>query len=531
MTPLEELFSGYQPPEILRSLDKIDGEESLKGFMRLMWPIVEPVRPFIDGWPLGAVCEHLQAVTDGEIKRLLINIFPGSTKSLTTDVFWPAYEWGPKNRPSLRYICVSYSKDLTKRDNTRFRRVITSPLFRAIWGDRFHVDDQADVIKIQNDQTGWKLASSIGGIGTGERGDRFVLDDPNNVKEAESDVVRDGANLYVQEVMPDRLNDLDESAIVIIQQRTHEVDVSGTILTSELDYVHLCIPNEFDASRRCVTVLDWRDPRTTDGELAWPERLSERATAEMKMAKGPYAYAGQYQQIPEPRGGGIVKRAWWNIWPPEDYEAQYVKMVEQDDGSTKRVERFPDFWFMLAGVDTAYTANESNDASACTVWGMWSDRAKRPRIMLVEAWREHLELHDLVNRIIDTCRRRKVDTLLVEAKASGISTGQEIRRLTRAGEWRTILTTPEGDKVARMHAAVPILSGGLVYAPDRGWSDKVISACASFPMGRDKDFPDTVSMCLTWLRKSDIAQMPAEFDESEMAASMFRPKLEAPYDV
>src|SRR4030095_12475388 len=113
------------------------GKGGLLNFIRDYWDIVEPARPLIEGWPLECVCEHLEAVTAGQIKRLLLNVPPGFMKSLLTNVFWTAFEWGPMGMPWLRYIAASYSQSLTIRDNVRFRNIIMCPLYREQWGDVF----------------------------------------------------------------------------------------------------------------------------------------------------------------------------------------------------------------------------------------------------------------------------------------------------------------------------------------------------------------------------------------------------------
>jgi hypothetical protein len=123
---------------------------------------------------------HLEAVTFGEINRLLINVPPGFMKSLLVNVFWPAWEWGPMGLAHLRYVSFSYGAHLTHRDNGKMMRLVTSARYRDLWGDRFDMVKVGEQ-KIENDQTGWKFATSIGGIGTGERGDRVLLDDPHNV--------------------------------------------------------------------------------------------------------------------------------------------------------------------------------------------------------------------------------------------------------------------------------------------------------------------------------------------------------------
>jgi hypothetical protein len=121
------------PRRLVAGLDRADAAEDLLDFVRLTWRAIEATRPLVEGWVLGAMCEHLTAVSDGEIPRLLINAPPGFMKSLLVDVLWPAWEWGPRNRPEMRYLCCSYSEELTKRDNARFRNLITSPTYRALW--------------------------------------------------------------------------------------------------------------------------------------------------------------------------------------------------------------------------------------------------------------------------------------------------------------------------------------------------------------------------------------------------------------
>ena len=261
---------------LARALDRVDGEEDLLDFVRLLWPVIEPARAFVEGWVLEAMCEHLTAVSEGEITRLLINVPPGFMKSLLVDVFWPAWEWGPLGRPETRYLAFSYAEALTRRDNGRFRNLILSPLYRALWGHVFGPGDELGRRKVANDRTGWKFASSIGGVGTGERADRVIIDDPNHVRKSESKAVLESTNLWLTEVMPDRLNDQRSSAIILIQQRTNERDCSGTLLALEAGYVHLSVPmpdHSGDGIGRRDLVV-WRGPSSTrrargrDGVLA-----------------------------------------------------------------------------------------------------------------------------------------------------------------------------------------------------------------------------------------------------------------------
>lgn len=521
-------------------------EGDLISFVNYMWPVVEPAIEFVQGWALTAIADHLQAVTRGEIRRLLINVPPGFSKSLLTDVFWPAWEWGPQSKPWYRYVCASYSNHLTERDNMRCRNVVMSDRYQRLWGGRFKIsNEQFTKVKFANDQTGWKLATSTGGIGVGERGDRFIIDDANNTMLMESEAVRYTTNMWFTEVVPDRLNNPKESAIVVIQQRLHEEDVSGVALDRDLGYTHLCIPmeyvphgfiNGYDADNKIKTFDTWdpeydpaamvkefwKDPRTEEDEPAWPQRFGPEQIEELKNAKGPYAWAGQYQQTPEVRGGSIIQRDFWQEWEAPSFP--------------ENIE------YILASLDTAYTEKQENDASALTIWGTFRDINNNPKIILLHAWQERLEIHKLVQRVIDSCTkdsretnavaRFKVDRLLIEAKASGLSVSQEIRRIIGFnGHFGIELINPtkQGDKVARAHSVVHLFSDGLIYRPVRKWSDDVVNQCAVFPRGSHDDLVDSTTMALRYLRDNGLAlrREESEFDEAEELK--YRPRARALY--
>ena len=242
-------------------------------FIRYFWDVLEPTTPFVDGWAIRAIAEHLEAVSAGRIRRLLINVPPGFAKSLIVNVFWPAHEWSTIGA-HIRYVSFSYSAHLTTRDNEKFRDLIQSQKYQELYGDKYKLVKIGSE-KVQSSETGWKFASSVGGVGTGERGDRVLLDDPQNVREAESDAVREMTVQWFREAMQNRLNDLKRGVIVVIMQRVNEGDVSGCIIEHYPDYVHLCIPMEFEVDRACTTSIGWTDPREVEGELAWPERYPE----------------------------------------------------------------------------------------------------------------------------------------------------------------------------------------------------------------------------------------------------------------
>lgn len=502
-------------------------------FIRYFWPAVEPGRPLVEGWPLEAICDHLEAVTYSDIRRLLINVCPGFMKSMTANVFWPAWEWGPMGMPANRFIAASYSQGLTLRDNIRFRNIIMSPSYREMYGDVFGPsDDQFTTVKVANNRTGWKLATSVGGIGTGERGDRFVIDDGNSIKEAESQAITEGTNQWFLEVVPTRLNDAETGAIINIQQRTGEDDISGTILARELGYEHLVIRMEYDSGYANIpTCIGWSDPRTEDGELAWPSRFPRHIVDELKETMGPYAVAGQFQQSPEPRGGGILKREFWQEWNEKKY---------------------PECDFVLASLDPAFTSKEENDPAGFTIWGTFLTQDGHRAALLLYAFRKRLEFcgsdpkplpgetyaawkirtqHQwgLVEHVHDACRRYSVDHLIIENKASGLSVIQTMGKLFQGARYSIQAFDPKLlDKTARMIRVQAEFSGGQIYAPfDDGmpkeWASMVIDECAGSANRKTWDLTDSTTQAVYWLRSQGFLERREEqFTRLEDAAKVYK---------
>lgn len=345
-------------------------------------------------------------------------------------------------------------------------------------------------------------------------------DDPHKTKEVESDTVRQSVIRAYDEVWSTRSNDPQRGAEVVVMQRLAHNDLSGHLLEAP-DVVHLCLPAEYDPQRHCVTVIGWEDPRKVDGEPLWPEMYPAAELAKKKRELGPYAWAGQYQQAPNPRGGGIVQREWWQPWPPAGEESTWEREAIDARGRSVVRQIMPDPEYVLVAADTAYTEKEENDWSACTVWSVFTHRGA-PRVMLAEAWRDRLELRALCERLMDTCRRRQADMMLIENKASGPSVQQEMRRLMRDGEFQLRLENIKGDKSSRLHAVVPMFSGGIVYAPDRKWADLVIDEVASVPKGAHDDLADTVSMALGYLRRTGMARLTTEYERDVIDLMTFK---------
>lgn len=284
--------------------------QTLAGFVREAWHVLEPTAKYTHGWHIDAICAHLEAVTDGRINRLLINVPPGSSKSLLVSVMWQAWEWGPRGLPSMRYLTTSFNDGPVKRDTRKCRDLMLSDWYRSLWPE---VEmPRTGETSFSNTKTGTREGVPFGSL-TSQRGDRLVIDDPHSTETAESAADRLATTRKFREGAQNRLNDQERSAIVVIMQRLHEEDVSGVIHDVGMEYVHLMLPMEYEPERACITAIGFKDPRKEEGELLDPVRFPREAVEKLKRDMGSYAYAGQYQQRPAPRSGGMFQRGDFEI--------------------------------------------------------------------------------------------------------------------------------------------------------------------------------------------------------------------------
>ena len=546
----------------IAELDRADSEDSLYFFLQKAWRYIDS-SPFTDGWPIEAVAEHLQAVVDGDIRRLIINIPPRCSKSSLTSVAFPAWVWAqpwasPTSGPGVQFLHASYAQQLSLRDSVKCRRLIESPWYQALWGERFKLTgDQNTKTRFDNDRNGSRLSTSVGSALTGEGGSIIVVDDPNAAQEAFSEATIASTIEWWDSALSTRLNDPKTGAFIVIQQRLSEEDLTGHIMSKDQgEWTHLCLPMRYEWRRHSYSTYgdtEWNDPRGCDeegnslvainedgervavsieaeydleqreGALLWPERFGENEVTILEKQLGPWAAAGQLQQRPEPKGGGIIKREWWQVWENRIY---------------------PNMDTIIACLDTAYTTKTENDPSAMTVWGVFTqdvnataanmaasrygDRVEffrqhtdtNPRVMLMYAWQGRYELHDLVAKVAETCKDFGVDNILIENKAAGHSVAQEIRRLFGASQFGVQMYDPKSmDKLARLYSVQHLFAEGLVYAPVRPWSEMVITQVGTFPKGKHDDLVDTVSMAMRHLRDTGILIRSSEW-AAEMEANL-----------
>ena len=466
---------------------------SLKEFTKSSWPAIEPGRDFHDNWHIDAISDHLQAVVEGDIKRLIINIPPRHMKSISVAVALPAWTW--TIQPSKKFLYASYAGSLSIRDSVKCRRLIDSRWYKEHFGESFKLTgDQNQKQRFENDHTGARIATSVDGALTGEGGDIIVIDDPHNVRESESSTVRDGVLEWWDKAMQTRLNDPKTGAFIIIMQRVHEKDLTGHILANEMEgeWDHLCIPARYEIGHPTPTRsrLGFTDPRTKEGDILWPERIDVKTLENLERSLGSYASAGQLQQRPMPKGGGILKAEWWVPW--ENAE-------------------LPEIEYVLQSWDTAFSTKEKSSYSARTTWGVFRMNGQI-NAMVLEMWYDRVSYPDLRKLAQEAYYDWEPDAVLIEKKASGQSLLQDLRM---AGV-PVLEYMPDRDKEARAHASSALLEDGRIYYPSgKKWAKNLIDICASFPATDNDDIVDTCTQAWLRLRKGWFVTHSNDLDGDE----------------
>ncbi len=500
-----ELYEELNPAEKFEVEKLLSDVPDLRDYIRAAWHVLEPGTPYVHGWHIDAISEHLEAVTAGQILRLIVNIPPGHMKSLSVSVFWPTWMW--ILRPHARFLFASYAQHLSTRDAVKSRTLLQSQWYQERWGDRFKLTgDQNEKTRYANDKTGVRVSTSVGS-GTGERADFRVIDDPHNINDVHSDTIRESDIEWWRLTWSQRGSDARTSAEVIIMQRLHERDMTGFILAEIGGYEHLCLPARYEPDRACVTSLGSPDPRTEAGELIWPEKNGEAEVAEAEKTLGEYGAAGQLQQRPSPAGGGYFKEEWfrWYDWgnPPASLVTYGASdyAVTQDGGD----------WTVhgVIGVDP------NDDIYLLDFWrkkttsDVWAETA----IDLMEKWKtlnwaeEKGQIEKSVGPFLDKRMRE--------------------RRVYRRREQFTSAT----DKASRARSIQARTSMGKVYFPKGApWVENLVHELLSFPTGVNDDQIDVLSLFGRMLddmsrgRNPQVKSQPRQdtFDDIERRSELRR---------
>jgi predicted phage terminase large subunit-like protein len=452
--------------EIASEIYVRDSTEDLLKYVHLMWPVLEPGKIFIPGWHIEAICEHLEAVESGQIRNLLINIPPGHMKSLLVCVLYPSWSWIKK--PQKRFITASYAQTLSTRDSVKTRDLIRSERYQKLYRPRWALkDDQDQKTRFSNTMTGSRIATSVGGSGTGERADCLIVDDPLNAIDAHSELIRKQSVDWWFQTMSTRDADPKTTSRIVVMQRLHEKDLAGELINRG-DYVHLCLPAEFEPKRKCITQIGWEDPRKNEGELLWPEQFGANEIGKAKKDLGSQGYSGQFQQSPVPAEGGLFKRKWWKFY--KEKPKNYLRVIQ--------------FW------DCAEKPGISNDYSVCATW-----METQNGFYLLDLWREKVEFPQLQAALRTNYNKWSnfVSAVVIEDKSAGTQLIQYAKQETTLP---IIPFDPAGvPKETRAISATPTVEAGNCFLPDGvTFVEDFISEHEKFPKGEHDDTVDTTSM-------------------------------------
>ena len=434
----------------------------LEDFIEQGWRILEPATPFIPGWHLSELCLHLEAISRGELHELLVNVPPGTTKSLSVCVFWPAWEW--TWMPWTRWLTGSYDDGLALRDAVTTRRLMQTIWYRDLvtvpWA---FASDQNVKGYYLNDRMGWRIATSVAGANTGRHAHRVVVDDPHNVKTAESDAVRESTLTTWREVYPSRV--LPGGARVMVGQRVHEEDVSADWLEREGDAIHhLELQMELDLSddgeniEPCSLTGRPHDPRTEQNDLLAPERFPIDVVERRKVELGGYAYAAQYQQRPTPRAGAVLDPG-LILALPDELRAEVAR------------------WHRVQWWDLNYSEATTADFTAglTLLVEPVDSPSKRPRLVIAGLFHKQVAEERHATTIADEIARTRPDVVCVAQRA--YETQFATRNLCRSVQdvlrerWSLVVTidavAEDQDKVIRARIVEDWSKAGFMYVDQR----------------------------------------------------------------
>lgn len=454
-------------------------EHSLERYVRYAWDILEPKRPYLSNFHIGLICEHLEALTlgqlssNGEYGKLIVNIPPRYMKSTICTVAWPTWVWIRK--PEKRFIAASYSQSLSLKHSMDRRTLIESDWYQRAWGKRFALrDDQNTKSDFQNSRRGAMRATSVGGTATGLGGDFLVVDDPVDPKRAASEPLRNEANSWFTNTFERRLDDKKDGGIVVVMQRLHDKDLTGHLL-EQGGWTHLKV--EAECTKRTVYSLpiSGKEIVREEGQIMWPERESKTDLEKAKKNMGP-GYGAQMQQDPTPMSGGFFKRSWWQRY--------------------KALPLLFDRTIMM--IDCAEKPGLSNDYTVMSVIGETPNG-----LFWKEVYRDRIGFPELVTKTLDMSITHRPDVIVVEDKSAGTQLIQLLKEKTKLP---IEAYNPRGDKVVRASAAQPTVKSGNCHLPEEAdWVEDFLKEHEKFPKADHDDQVDTTSMLVIWLRDNQGA--------------------------
>tara|TARA_R110000751_G_C13658887_1_gene468915 strand:- start:7 stop:840 length:834 start_codon:yes stop_codon:yes gene_type:complete len=224
------------------------------------------------------------------------------------------------------------------------------------------------------------------------------------------------------------------------------------------------------------------------GNACWPEYWNKEELLGVKASLSVSKWNAQWQQNPTSEEGAIIKKEWWQRW-------------EEDE--------VPDLEFVIQSYDTAFSKKETADYSAITTWGVFYPKQEGPaNLILLDAKKGRWDFPELKAEALEQYKFWEPETVIIEAKASGLPLTQELRQI---GIPVVNFTPSKGnDKLTRVHSVSPLFESGMIWAPDEQWAEEVIDECAAFPNGDFDDLVDSTTQALMRYRQGNFVQLPSD---------------------
>jgi len=445
---------------------KVCREDFLKYVCRV-WP------DFIAGAHHHMVAKKFEDIANGKNKRLIINMPPRHTKSEFASYLLPSWIIG--REPRTKIIQTTHTAELAVNFGRKVRNLISTDLYQSIFnGVELQVDSKA-AGRWSTNHGGDYFAAGVGGAITGRGADLLIIDDPHSEQDALSETAMEHAYEWYTSGPRQRLQ--PGGAIVIVMTRWSLKDLTAKVIKAQgyADHADKWEVVEFPAVM-------------PSGKACWPEYWNLEELEGVKASLSVSKWNAQWQQNPTSEEGAIIKKEWWHRW-------------EEDE--------VPQLEYVIQSYDTAFSKKETADYSAITTWGVFYPKEEGPpNLILLDCKKGRWDFPELKSEALDQYKFWEPETVIIEAKASGLPLTQELRQI---GIPVVNFTPSKGnDKITRVHSVSPLFESGMIWAPDERWADEVIDECAAFPYGEYDDLVDSTTQALMRYRQGNFVQLPSD---------------------
>jgi predicted phage terminase large subunit-like protein len=444
-------------------------------FVKCVWP------DFVEGSHHRHIADKFNKLASGEINRLIINMPPRHTKSEFASYLLPA--WMVGRDPKLKIIQATHTAELAIRFGRKAKNLIDREDYAKIFKTTLQEDSKA-AGRWETSQGGEYFAAGVGGAITGRGADLLIIDDPHSEQDALSPTALESAYEWYTSGPRQRLQ--PGGKIVLVMTRWSTKDLTGMLVKNQkepkADQWHVV---EFPA------IMDHGSKKATP---VWPEywKLDELEKVQATLPTG--KWNAQWMQNPTAEEGAILKREWWMKYTDEE---------------------IPQLQHVIQSYDTAFLKKETADYSAITTWGIFYPSEDSPAcLILLDAIKGRYEFPELRRLALEQYDYWKPETVIVEAKASGLPLTYELRQM----DIPVVNFSPSkgNDKHARVNAVAPLFESGMIYAPEQKFADDVIEECAAFPYGDHDDLVDSTTQAIMRFRQGGLIGHPEDYIDEKV---------------